>query len=456
MGFRIKDNVLVKYNEQAGVADVIIPNGVIEIGASAFSSCRGLKSITIPNSVNKIGNGAFWHCDNLESVHNLDGVTEVGDEAFYYCRNLKEIILPNSIELIGNGAFKCCESLEEVILPNSLTKIKKSMFYNCTKLKRVMLPKVVTCIDDNAFSYCTSLENIDIPNSVNWIGGYAFYGCKNLKKVVLPKSIKNITDGTFMYCRSLKCIKFPQGLNKIGCRAFSHCEELENIVIVGKFKRSNYYEVGIYEYAFEMCNKLKEITFSHWNGCVDIKAFIGCDNLESITLTDSRMSLYGDVYYLKYSGIQNIKNINVSSYRVFLEVDDDLELIALRSFIKNYYTGQTKYKEKDIFDFKEYIKLNRIKLFPYATIDMNLCDFMFNKIDKIYSPEDIEKLFNLINDGGNEFYKIRVEGNAILLQYIHKNNLHTKSKELTLDDLDDFDDNSKDDDEKGNQKKLTN
>ena len=44
------------------VTDVVIPEGVTSIGASAFRYCSGLTSIEIPNSVTSIGDCVFYNC----------------------------------------------------------------------------------------------------------------------------------------------------------------------------------------------------------------------------------------------------------------------------------------------------------------------------------------------------------------------------------------------------------
>ena len=48
-GFVIEDGVLIKYTGTA--EQIVIPDGVIEIGERAFYYCINLTSITIPNSV---------------------------------------------------------------------------------------------------------------------------------------------------------------------------------------------------------------------------------------------------------------------------------------------------------------------------------------------------------------------------------------------------------------------
>ena len=65
MGFKIKNNVLTKYTKEKGVTDIVIPDGVTEIGEYAFEECTSLQSITIPDSVTEIANDAFDGCKNL-------------------------------------------------------------------------------------------------------------------------------------------------------------------------------------------------------------------------------------------------------------------------------------------------------------------------------------------------------------------------------------------------------
>ena len=85
-----------------------IPNTVISICESAFSSCSSLQYVTIPISVTSIGNSAFQSCSELETVTIGECVETIGDYAFYYCSSLKNITIPNSITSIGNYAFQSC------------------------------------------------------------------------------------------------------------------------------------------------------------------------------------------------------------------------------------------------------------------------------------------------------------------------------------------------------------
>ncbi len=55
--------------------NVILGNGVIEIGENAFKNCKNLKSLTFSNSLQMIGNNAFANTE-IESIRFLGSVTE--------------------------------------------------------------------------------------------------------------------------------------------------------------------------------------------------------------------------------------------------------------------------------------------------------------------------------------------------------------------------------------------
>ena len=96
--FKIKKGVLVRYLEyRSNTNDIVIPEGVTEIGDEAFWGCKSLKNITIPEGVTEIGERAFWDCESLKNITIPEGVTEIGDEAFWNCESLKNITIPEGV-----------------------------------------------------------------------------------------------------------------------------------------------------------------------------------------------------------------------------------------------------------------------------------------------------------------------------------------------------------------------
>lgn len=50
------------------LTEVVIPEGVMEIGGWAFSDCTALTSVILPSSVTDIDNYAFYGCDSLTAT----------------------------------------------------------------------------------------------------------------------------------------------------------------------------------------------------------------------------------------------------------------------------------------------------------------------------------------------------------------------------------------------------
>ena len=53
------NNVLLKYIEEDGETEVVIPDYITSIAPAAFLGCKRLSTITIPDSVMSIGASAF-------------------------------------------------------------------------------------------------------------------------------------------------------------------------------------------------------------------------------------------------------------------------------------------------------------------------------------------------------------------------------------------------------------
>ena len=139
---------------EKGVAgNIIIPDGAIVIGESAFRNCREITGIQIPASVKSIGQSAFWSDNKLASVALPEGLTSIGNSAFFECTALEGIDIPDSVTDLGNSVFSGCTALKTLEIPAGVTVIRMGMFGNCSALKSIVVHTGVTSIEYNAFAY---------------------------------------------------------------------------------------------------------------------------------------------------------------------------------------------------------------------------------------------------------------------------------------------------------------
>ena len=186
------------YISRNSIKQVLIEDGVQNIGSYAFYGCIGLTKITIPDSVTSIGYGAFSDCTGLTSVTIPDSVASIGDSAFYGCTGLTSISIPDSVTSFGSNVLSGCTKLTTLYIGSS--NIYSSEFKNYTSLKNVTIGTGVTTIGDYAFNGCTGLEEMVIPYSVKRIGTAAFTGCTNLGSLtVYSRNCTFADDATAYY-----------------------------------------------------------------------------------------------------------------------------------------------------------------------------------------------------------------------------------------------------------------
>ena len=228
--FEIKDDVLVKYHGKE--ENVVIPDGVKEIGKCAFTGCLHLKSIVIPNSVIKIKERAFEDCECLENLELSNSLIEIGDSAFINCGNLTSVFIPNSVLSIGKSAFNFCCKLSDLTISNSLKCISEKVF-QCTNLTSVNIPNSVVVIGKDAFKHCYRLSSVNLSDSLIEIGEDAFRHCRELTSITIPNSVKKIGYTAFNNCYNLSSVNIPNSLEFIDGLAFTF--ENKNL----KFDKNN-------------------------------------------------------------------------------------------------------------------------------------------------------------------------------------------------------------------------
>ena len=134
MGLPIKRIGANAFAHCYNLTEVYIPDGIVEIGEYAFSSCS-LKFVSLPNAITKISKGMFLN-SNIESIHIPEGVTTIEEDAFNNCSNLLFCDLQlESLKSIESYAFMNCQNLLIIYIGKNVSSIKNNAFYNCFKLE---------------------------------------------------------------------------------------------------------------------------------------------------------------------------------------------------------------------------------------------------------------------------------------------------------------------------------
>ena len=192
------------------VTDVVIPDGVTEICASAFSGCRSLTSVTIPNSVTYISSSVFKNCNGLTEITIPNSVTSIESNAFSGCSNLKKLVFADGEKELkfSSSLIDASCSLKEISLDTLYIgrTLEKSSFKNIP-IKSVTISDNVTSLPAYMFYNNAALIDVSFGNNITSIGGNAFKGCSNLKggHIQLPASLDSIASNAFAGINYTSC-----------------------------------------------------------------------------------------------------------------------------------------------------------------------------------------------------------------------------------------------------------
>lgn len=163
--------------DRTSISEIYIPNGVEEIGDSAFLSCKNLASVKF----DKKGNGNT-------------SIKTIGDFAFESTA-LQSFTVPKTVTSLGINALKSCKNLKSIIFETNnsgecgITEIPTELCIYCD-IQSVDIPKNITKISNGAFKYNKNLTSLNVPSGskLTTIESYAFFGTA-LTSVELPSGV---------------------------------------------------------------------------------------------------------------------------------------------------------------------------------------------------------------------------------------------------------------------------
>ncbi len=276
---KVTEIAYAAFADCTALQSVDIPDSVVTIGECSFGGCTALEQVEIPGSVETLDYQAFFR-SGLTSVVIPDSVKTIGGSCFD-STPLRSAVIGNGMEEIGWGAFRYCGELTTVDLGTSVQYIGNSAFSDCTKLQAIVIPDSVTYMGYSAFFGCTSLASVHLGTGLTRIEEWTFSGCEALAGIEIPDTITLIGYGAFADS-GLTGIEIPGSVTKIEGSAFANCP-LETLTIENGVQTIGY---GAFSYT-----ALSSLTLPDSVTLIEDNAFLGCENLASVDLPDTDVSL---------------------------------------------------------------------------------------------------------------------------------------------------------------------
>lgn len=357
--------IAVPAERWADLTEVVIEDGVTEIGKDVFQGCVGLTKVAIPDSVKKIGTWSFYMCKGLKNVDipanmeigdssfrqsGLEQVTvsggsvgnyafhrsedlkkitvnceTIGEEAFSGCDYLTDITLGENVKTLGDKAFYTCDALERVEIPSTVTDIGEKTFYSCPALKEAIIR--AGTVKAGTFYNCRALTTLVISDNATLdasftaanayaketletvkigkgeIGNSAFSNCTNLTTVELGDGVTSIGKSAFLKCTQLPSITIGSEVTSIGTSAFNGCTALTKAEIKSG---------AIGDNAFQDCKSLTDVTLGDGVTSIGRNAFLRCTVLTAIKIGSSVRTIES----FAFSGCEALKEVTISAAQV--------------------------------------------------------------------------------------------------------------------------------------------
>ena len=378
------------------VTELVIPEGVTNIGDYAFYCCNSITRVTIPSSVTSIGNYAFSGCNRLADICISDitkwceiSFEDSSSNPLRYAENLylngelvTELVIPDGVTSIGKYAFYDFVGITSVTIPNSVTRIINYAFYGCYNLTSVTIGEGVKRIGYDAFYSCDSLTGVYISDLAGWYEisfenstANPLYYAKNLylggelvTELVIPEGATSISDYSFYNYDKLTSVTIPNSVTSIGSDAFYGCpvefaslpthaisfipkDCLKSVSVTGTgmIPDTAFYNcksltsvvigesiTGIGRYAFDS-STITSITIPNGVTSIGDGAFRYCADLTSVTIGTGVTSIGENAFY----GCYSLVNVYISDIAKWCEISfEDFESNPLHKALNLYLDNE--------------------------------------------------------------------------------------------------------------------
>lgn len=209
------------HDKKQRIKELIVEDGVTELGAKAFEACENLEAVTLPESLCRIRYCCFRGCHKLQSVtaprnvqykHVYEPKEEKEEKKPASSLRSKETSITLGLHsftgtlwaikkwgdyYIKDGVltdyFKECE---DVVIPEGIHEIGMFAFMNA-QIRSVRLKEGLECIAEGAFKN-TLIEEVCLPHSLRRIAYGAFAGSRLCTAVFVYGNEAQIDETAFI------------------------------------------------------------------------------------------------------------------------------------------------------------------------------------------------------------------------------------------------------------------
>lgn len=306
------------FEDNRTVRSVVLPEGLVSIGARTFRNCYSLESVNFPGTLKTIGDFAFDGCLSLSVPVRLpDGLTGLGFFAFRSCASITAVSLPGTLTNMGDEVFSSCPSLSAVTLKEGVSRIPSGTFFGCTSLKHLSLPQSLTAIGSTAFTR-SSIVSLVLPANVQQVDWSAFVWAERLTElkvsegnpwlwardgmlvrssdnfliavtcatgadVVIPEGVEAIASYAFSINETVRSVTIPGSVRVIHAGAFAAAAELETVYIADGVEI-----IGDYAFAADSVSAVRS---NHESGTIICGISTTASCITSIRLPETLISL---------------------------------------------------------------------------------------------------------------------------------------------------------------------
>ena len=210
--FDIPPGLFNKQNNEFVSWDELVNGGYIKLSedGKTVTSCDSSRlrgCLKISSDISALSASVFSQCQ-LEWISVPDSVKTVGRSCFN-ARALKTLII--SAESIGNYA-------------------NTSSLFGDPVLKELDIKEGVISIGEGSFGNCSLVKDLRFPKTLQTIGIWSFMGI-GIYDLTIPENVTSIGNGAFSDCLNLTSLKINSKNITLDYYAFDGCEKLKEITI---------------------------------------------------------------------------------------------------------------------------------------------------------------------------------------------------------------------------------